>query len=60
MIEFHHGRAMENEDGRTCTAYNAFNEGQLVAAKRIIQPLIQEAIDATVEKAEDEESTDED
>ena len=34
---------MENEDGKSTTAYNAFTEGKLVAAKAILQPILQDA-----------------
>ena len=61
MIDFHHTRVMENEDGRSTTAYNAFTEGKLVAAKAILQPILQEAIDHVTGKdqEEDEETTEE-
>ena len=55
MIDFHHTRVMENEDGRSSTAYNAFTEGKLVAAKAILQPLLQEAIDHVTGKDEEDE-----
>ena len=57
MIDFHHNRVMENEEGRSVTAFNAFTEGKLVAAKAILQPIIQDAIDHVT--GEDEETTEE-
>ena len=62
MMEFHHTQVMENQDGRSTTAYNAFTEGKLAAAKSILQPIIQEAIDHVTGKDQDtdEETTEED
>ena len=55
MIEFHHDRVLNNEDGRGVTAFNAYTEGQITSAKAILQPMIQEAIDAITGKDEETE-----
>ena len=55
MMEFHHTQVMENQEGRSTTAYNAFTEGKLAAAKSILQPIIQEAIDHMTGKDEETE-----
>ena len=57
LIDYHHTTVMNNEDGKMITAYNALQEGKLIASKAILQPLLQEAIDSiTGADEEDEEA----